>query len=296
VFVSGATWGKVRALLDDTGAKTDAALPSQPVEVLGFLVPPAAGDDFVVLEAESVARSIAEMRERKRREAATAIHKPMLTLENFMAVQKSEGKLRELPLILKVDVQGSLEAIQTSLQKIATDEVKVRILYSGVGGITESDINLAKASGALVIGFNVRANAQAREFSQRDAVEIRYYSIIYQLLDEVKAALSGLLSPVIKENFLGNAAIRQVFNITKVGRIAGCYVTNGIVKRGGRVRLLRDDVVIHEGLLKTLKRLKDEVREVREGYECGMAFENYQDIREGDVIECFELETIRRSL
>lgn len=296
VFVSGATWGRVRALLNDQAAKAETALPSQPVEVLGFLAPPAAGDDFVVLAEESVARHIAEMRERKRREAATAIHKPMLTLENFMAIQQAEGKLKELPLILKVDVQGSLEAIQTSLQKIATDEVKVRILYSGVGGITESDINLAKASGALVIGFNVRANTQARDAGARDGVEIRYYSIIYNLLDEVKAALSGLLSPVLKENFLGNAEIRQVFNITKVGRIAGCYVTNGIVRRGGRVRLLRDHVVIHEGVLKTLKRIKDEVREVREGYECGMAFESYQDIREGDVIECFEIESVQRTL
>jgi translation initiation factor IF-2 len=193
-------------------------------------------------------------------------------------------------------VQGSLEAIQTSLQKIATDEVKVRIIYSGVGGITESDMNLAKASNALIIGFNVRANTQAREISQRDNIEIRYYSIIYNLIDEVKAALSGLLTPVFKEVFLGNAAIRQVFNITKAGRIAGCYVTIGMVKRGARVRLLRDHVVIHEGTLKTLKRLKDEVKEVKEGYECGMAFENYQDIREGDVVECFEIESIQRTL
>ncbi|MBY0263932.1 MAG: translation initiation factor IF-2, partial [Holosporales bacterium] len=290
------TWGRVRALLNDQGTKIEEALPSQPVEILGFSAPPAAGDDFVVLEEEAAARNISEMRERKQREAATAIHKPALTLENFMAFQAREGKLKELPLVLKVDVQGSLEAIQTSLQKIATDEVKVRIIYSGVGGITESDMNLAKASNALIIGFNVRANTQAREISQRDNIEIRYYSIIYNLIDEVKAALSGLLTPVFKEVFLGNAAIRQVFNITKAGRIAGCYVTIGMVKRGARVRLLRDHVVIHEGTLKTLKRLKDEVKEVKEGYECGMAFENYQDIREGDVVECFEIESIQRTL
>jgi translation initiation factor IF-2 len=296
IFVSGNTWGRVRALLNDQGTKIEEALPSQPVEILGFSAPPAAGDDFVVLEEEAAARNISEMRERKQREAATAIHKPALTLENFMAFQAREGKLKELPLVLKVDVQGSLEAIQTSLQKIATDEVKVRIIYSGVGGITESDMNLAKASNALIIGFNVRANTQAREISQRDNIEIRYYSIIYNLIDEVKAALSGLLTPVFKEVFLGNAAIRQVFNITKAGRIAGCYVTIGMVKRGARVRLLRDHVVIHEGTLKTLKRLKDEVKEVKEGYECGMAFENYQDIREGDVVECFEIESIQRTL
>ncbi len=296
IFVSGNTWGRVRALLNDQGKKIEEALPSQPVEILGFSAPPAAGDDFVVLEEEAAARNISEMRERKQREAATAIHKPALTLENFMAFQAKEGKLKELPLILKVDVQGSLEAIQTSLQKIATDEVKVRIIYSGVGGITESDMNLAKASNALIIGFNVRANTQAREISQRDNIEIRYYSIIYNLIDEVKAALSGLLTPVFKEVFLGNAAIRQVFNITKAGRIAGCYVTVGMVKRGARVRLLRDHVVIHEGTLKTLKRVKDEVKEVKEGYECGMAFENYQDIREGDVVECFEIESIQRTL
>jgi translation initiation factor IF-2 len=295
-FVSGATWGRVRALLNDQGIKVAEALPSQPVEIIGFESTPSAGDDFVVLGDDSTARNIAEMRDRKRREAASVISKPTLTLENFMAVRASEGKLKELPLILKADVQGSLEAIQGSLLKIATDEVQVRILYSGVGGITESDIHLAKASRALVLGFNVRANIQAREVAGQNGVEIRYYSIIYNLIDEVKAALSGLLSPIFKENFLGNAEIRQVFNITKVGKIAGCYVTSGMVRRGARVRLLRDHVVIHEGALKTLKRNKDEVREVRESYECGMAFESYQDIRVGDVIECFEVETIQRSL
>src|SRR5690349_22865783 len=208
----------------------------------------------------------------------------------------ASGAAKELSVVVKSDVQGSLEAIVGSLEKISTDEVAVRVLHSAVGGINESDVILAKASNAIIIGFNVRANPQARELAKRDGVEIRYYSIIYDVIDDMKAALSGMLAPTLRERFLGNAEIRQVFDITKVGKVAGCMVTEGLVKRGGKVRLLRDNVVIHEGTLKTLKRFKDEVREVKQGFECGMAFENYSDIRAGDVIECFEMEEVARAL
>jgi translation initiation factor IF-2 len=207
-----------------------------------------------------------------------------------------EGQAEELPLVIKSDVQGSVEAIVGALEKLSTEEVAVRVLHTGVGGINESDITLARATDALVIGFNVRANPQAREMARRDGVEIRYYSIIYNVIDDVKAAMEGLLSPEARENYLGYAQIRQVFTITKVGKVAGCMVTDGVVRRGAKVRLLRDDVVIHEGTLKSLKRFKDEVKEVREGYECGMAFENYDDIREGDQIECFEVQEVARAL
>src|SRR6201988_3898107 len=213
-----------------------------------------------------------------------------------MFPQIAAGTTKELPVVVKSDVQGSLEAIVGSLDKLSTSEVSIRVLHSAVGGITESDVILAKASEAFIIGFNVRANPQARDLARRDGVEIRYYSIIYNLIDDMRAALSGMLSPTLRERFLGNAAIREVFNITRVGKVAGCMVTEGVVRRGAKVRLLRDNVVIHEGSLKTLKRFKDEVREVREGYECGMAFENYQDIQSGDVIECFEIEEVARSL
>jgi translation initiation factor IF-2 len=201
-----------------------------------------------------------------------------------------------LPVVVKADAQGSVEAIAASFNKLSTDEVKVRVLHGAVGGITESDVTLARASGGVIIGFNVRANPQAREMAKRDGVDIRYYSIIYNAIDDIKALLGGMLAPELRESFLGNAEIREVFNVSKVGKIAGCYVTEGAVRRGARVRLLRDDVVIHEGRLKTLKRFKDEVREVQNNYECGMAFENYDDIKVGDVIECFEIEEITRSL
>jgi translation initiation factor IF-2 len=294
IFVAGSEWGRVRALVDDRGQSREQATPSAPIEVLGLNGIPLAGDDFVVAENEGRARDIADFRQRRRREAAAAVG-GRGTLEQMFS-QIAAGATKELPVVVKSDVQGSLEAIIGSLDKIATNEVSLRVLHSAVGGITESDVILAKASGAVIIGFNVRANPQARDLARRDGVEIRYYSIIYNLIDDMRGALSGLLAPTLRERLLGNASIREVFSITRVGKVAGCLVTEGLVRRGAKVRLLRDDVVIHEGSLRTLKRFKDEVREVREGYECGMAFENYQDIQNGDVIECFEIEEVARTL
>jgi len=294
IFVAGSEWGRVRALLDDRGQNLREAGPSTPVEVLGLNGTPLAGDDFVVAENESRARDIADFRQRRRRDA-TAASGTRGTLEQMFS-QIAAGVAKELPVVVKSDVQGSLEAIVGSLEKLSTSEVSVRVLHSAVGGINESDVILAKASEAVIIGFNVRANPQARELARRDTVEIRYYSIIYDLIDDMRKALSGLLAPTLRERLLGNASIREVFNITRVGKVAGCMVTEGSVRRGARVRLLRDNVVIHEGSLKTLKRFKEEVREVNQGYECGMAFENYQDIQTGDVIECFEVEEVARAL
>jgi len=294
IFVAGSEWGRVRALVDDRGQNQHEAGPSTPIEVLGLNGTPLAGDDFVVAENESRARDIADFRQRRRRNAVAASG-TRGTLEQMFS-QIAAGVAKELPVVVKSDVQGSLEAIVGSLEKISTSEVSIRVLHSAVGGINESDVILAKASAAVIIGFNVRANPQARDLARRDGVEIRYYSIIYDLIDDMRGALSGLLAPTIRERFLGNASIRDVFNITKVGKIAGCMVTEGAVRRGAKVRLLRDNVVVHEGTLKTLKRFKDEVREVNQGYECGMAFENYQDIQTGDVIECFETEEVARTL
>jgi translation initiation factor IF-2 len=294
VFVAGSEWGRVRALVDERGQALPEAGPSTPIEALGLNGLPLAGDDFVVVENDSRAREVTDFRQRRRRDAAAAAG-GRGTLEQMFS-KIASGAAKELPVVVKSDVQGSLEAIVGSLEKLSTDEVAVRTLHSAVGGINESDVILAKATGALIIGFNVRANPQARELAQRDGVEIRYYGIIYDLIDDVRSALSGMLSPTLREQFLGNAAIREVFNITRVGKVAGCMVTEGVVRRGAKVRLLRDNVVIHEGALKTLKRFKDEVREVREGYECGMAFENYENIQVGDVIECFEVEEITRTL
>ena len=294
IFVAGSEWGRVRALLDDRGQNILEAGPSTPVEVLGLNGTPLAGDDFVVAENESRARDIADFRQRRRRDASAATG-ARGTLEQMFS-QIAAGVAKELPVVVKSDVQGSLEAIVGSLEKISTSEVSVRVLHSAVGGINESDVILAKASNAVIIGFNVRANPQARELARRDGVEIRYYSIIYDLIDDMRKALSGLLAPTLRERLLGNASIREVFNITRVGKVAGCMVTEGSVRRGAKVRLLRDNVVIHEGSLKTLKRFKDEVREVNQGYECGMAFENYHDIQVGDVIECFEIEEVARAL
>jgi translation initiation factor IF-2 len=294
IFVAGSEWGRVRALIDDRGSAVEEGGPSSPVEVLGLNGTPLAGDDFVVAENEAKARDIADYRQRRRREQQAAAG-ARGTLEQMFS-QIAAGVAKELAVVVKSDVQGSLEAITSSLEKISTKEVAVRVLHAAVGGINESDVILAKASNAVIIGFNVRANPQARDLARRDTVEIRYYSIIYDVIDDMKAALSGLLAPSLRERFLGNAAIREVFTISKVGKVAGCMVTEGTVKRGAKVRLLRDNVVIHEGSLKTLKRFKDEVREVREGFECGMAFENYHDIQTGDIIECFEMEEVARAL
>ncbi len=296
IFVAGCEWGRVRALINDRGQSVDQAQPASPVEVLGLNGTPMAGDEFAVLDNEARAREITEFRQRKKREAQVTASARGTLEQMFNRIQVGEAK--ELAIVIKGDVQGSIEAIGGALEKLAADstEVKVRLLFTGVGAINESDVTLANASKALVIGFNVRANPQAREMARRDGVEIRYYSVIYNVIDDVRAALVGMLSPVLRERFLGNAAIREVFNITKVGKVAGCLVTEGIVKRGAGVRLLRDNVVIHTGSLKTLKRFKDEVKEVREGYECGMAFENYDNIEAGDVIEAFEIEEIARAL
>src|SRR5207237_8905301 len=279
---------------DERGQNLREAGPSTPIEVLGLNGLPLAGDDFVVLENEGRAREIADFRARRRRDTAAATG-GRGTLDQRSS-QIAAGATKELPVVVKSDVQGSLEAIVGSLDKLSTDEVSMRVLHSAVGGINESDVILAKATGAVIIGFNVRANPQARELARRDVVEIRYYSIIYDLIDDMRKALSGLLAPTLRERLLGNASIREVFNSTRVGRVAGCMITEGSVRRGARVRLLRDNVVIHEGSLKTLKRFKEEVREDNQGYECGMAFENYHDIQVGDVIECFEIEEVARAL
>jgi len=294
ILVAGSEWGRVRALVNDRGEQVDEAAPSVPVEVLGLSSTPEAGDEFVVVESEARAREVTDYRTRKRRETRAATMTRQ-SLDQLLQQQK-EGERRLLPLVVKGDVQGSVEAIQGALEKLGNEEVAVQVLQSGVGGITESDVILAHASGAAIIGFNVRANTQARERAKRDGVDIRYYNIIYNIVDDVKAALSGLLAPETREKFLGNAEILEVFTISKVGKVAGCRVTEGVVRRGSRVRLIRDDVVIHEGELSTLKRFKDEVREVQTGQECGMSFANYQDLQKADVIECFDVETIKRSL
>ena len=294
IVVAGSEWGRVRLLLDDHGETVKSAGPSTPVEVLGLSAAPEAGDEMVVVESEARAREVAEYRGRKRRESRQASNSRQ-TLDQLLKTREA-GEKKLLPLVLKSDVQGSSEAIQGALAKLGTDEVAVQILQAGVGGITESDVILAHASGAGVIGFNVRANAQARERAKRDGVDVRYYSIIYNVVDDIKAALSGMLTPETREKFLGNAEILEVFTISKVGKVAGCRVTEGVVRRGSKVRLIRDNVVIHEGELSTLKRFKDEVREVQSGQECGMAFANYQDMQKGDVIECFDVETIQRAL
>jgi len=294
IFVVGAENGRVRALLDDRGQTLKSAGPGQPVEILGLNGTPMAGDSCVVVESEARAREIAEYRTRvnRDREAARGARGSVEQMLSAIAA----GEAAELPVVIKTDVHGSLEAIRVALEKLGTDQVQVRILSSGVGALSESDISLATASNAIVIGFNVRAIPQARDLAKRDGVEIRYHSIIYELIDEVKAAMGGLLSPDTQEDFIGYAEIRQVFGVSKIGKVAGCMVTEGVIKRGCKVRLLRDNVVIHEGSLKTLKRFKDEVREVREGFECGMGFENYSDLQEGDMIECFEIREVARTL
>jgi translation initiation factor IF-2 len=296
IVVAGSEWGRVRALLDDHGRTVTSAGPSMPAEVLGFQGTPDAGDRVAVVENEARAREITEYRARQKRDRVQKRAAGTRgSLEQMMSKLQTAGR-KEFPLVIKTDVQGSLEAIIGALEKLGTEEVAARIVHGGVGGVTESDLSLAEASEAAIIGFNVRANKQAREAAERAGIEIRYYNIIYNLVDDVKAAMSGLLSPERRETFLGNAEILEVFNISKVGKVAGCRVVEGVVERGASVRLIRDNVVIHEGKLGTLKRFKDDVKEVHSGQECGMNFENYQDMRAGDVIECFRVEEIARSL
>ncbi|ULL01154.1 translation initiation factor IF-2 [Bradyrhizobium sp. I71] len=296
IIVAGAEMGRVRALISDQGETVQEAGPSVPVEVLGFNGPPEAGDRLAVVENEARARQVTSYRAHQKREnAAASISGMRGSLEQMMSQLKTAGR-KEFPLIVKADVQGSLEAILGSLEKLGTDEVAARILHAGVGGISESDVTLAEGFNAAIIGFSVRANKEAAAAAKRNGIEIRYYNIIYDLVDDVKKAMSGLLAPTLRETMLGNAEILEIFNISKVGKVAGCRVTDGTVERGANVRLIRDNVVVHEGKLSTLKRFKDEVKEVQSGQECGMAFESYHDMRAGDVIECYRVETIQRSL
>src|SRR3954452_8533641 len=296
IIVAGAEMGRVRALINDQGETIDTAGPSVPVEVLGFNGPPEAGDRMAVVDNEARAREVTSYRAHQKRENAAASVSGMRgSLEQMMSQLKTTGR-KDFPLIIKADVQGSLEAILGSLEKLGTEEVAARILHAGVGGISESDVTLAEGFNAAILGFSVRANKEAAAAAKRNGIEIRYYNIIYDLVDDIKTAMSGLLAPTLRETMLGNAQILEVFNISKVGKVAGCRVTDGTVERGANVRLIRDNVVVHEGKLSTLKRFKDEVKEVQSGQECGMAFENYHDMRAGDVIECYRVETIQRSL
>ena len=294
IVVAGSEWARVRAMIDDRGRSIEVAGPSVPVEILGLSGVPMAGDEVNAVDNEQRAREVVDYRRDQLRDLRNAAG-VRGTLEQMFA-DIAAGEANELPVVIKADVQGSAEAINASLEKLGTDEVAARVLHLGVGGINESDVTLAMASKALIIGFNVRANAQARERARRDGIEIRYYSVIYDIINDIKAALSGMLAPTLRENIVGNAQILEVFDITKVGKIAGCRVTDGIIRRAATVRLLRDDTVIHEGKLSTLKRFKEDAREVKEGLECGMSFENYQDLRVGDIIEAVEIEEIARTL
>ncbi len=296
IIVAGSEWGRVRALVSDTGHSVVAAGPSMPVEVLGFNATPEASDRLAVVESESRAREISDYRARQKRDKLAARQTGMRgSLEQMMSQLKTAGR-KEFPLVIKGDVQGSIEAIVGALEKLSTEEVAARVIYSGAGGITESDVTLAEASSAALIGFNVRAHKEAREAAEQAGIEIRYYDIIYNLVDDVKKAMSGLLAPTLRETMLGNAVILEIFKVSKVGNVAGCRVTDGSVERGANVRLIRDSVVVHQGKLSQLKRFKDDVREVVAGQECGMAFENYQDMRAGDVIECYRVESVQRTL
>ena len=294
VCIAGKEWGHVRAMFNENGKKVFEAAPATPVEVLGLQGTPSAGDDFIIVKDENQAREVTAYRIRKEREAKL-VKSAKSAMEQMLDKIKS-GESKQLAVIIKADVQGSIEAIEGTINKLSTDEVSVHILHSAVGPISESDVTLAKASNAFIIGFNVRAIPQARDMARRDGIDIRYYSIIYDVADDVKKGLEGLLSPELREKFLGYAEIRNVFNITGVGKVGGCMVTEGMVKRGAKVRLLRDNVVIHDGNLAQLKRFKEDVKEVKEGYECGMSFENYNDIQVGDYIECYEIETIAAKL
>jgi len=290
IFVAGSEWGRVRALGNHRGEVIEEAGPATPVEVLGLNGAPSAGDSFVVVDDEARAREVVDFRQRRNRDARAVAGARGTLEEMFEKIQA--GGAKELPVVIKGDVKGSVEAIEGTLGKLGTDKARIKVLHSAVGGINESDVTLAKAAQGMIIGFNVRANPQAREMTRRDGVEIRYYSVIYEVADDLKRALTGLLDPVFKENFIGYAKILEVFNVSKVGKIAGCIITEGLVRRGAKVRLLRDDVVIHEGSLSQLKRFKDDAKEVKKGIECGMAFANYQDIKAGDVVECFEVEEL----
>jgi len=297
IIVAGSEWGRIRTLLDDKGETLVSAGPSTPVEVLGFNGTPDAGDRVAVVENEARAREVTAYRTRQKRERSVARQAGARgSLAEMMQDLKTGAGRKEFPLVVKADVQGSVEAIAGALEKLGNEEVGARVIHSGVGGITESDVILANASGAAVIGFNVRAHKEAREAAEQAGIEIRYYNIIYNLVDDVKDAMSGLLAPTLRETMLGNAQILEIFNVSKIGKIAGCRVTDGVVQKGANVRLIRDNVVIHEGKLATLKRFKDDVQEVRAGQECGMSFENYQDMRSGDVIECYRVEEVKRSL
>ena len=296
IIVAGAEWGRVRALVSDTGAALEQTGPSMPVEVLGFNGTPEAGDRLAVVDNEGRAREVSDYRARQKRDKIAARATGLRgSLEQMMSQLKTAGR-KEFPLVVKGDVQGSVEAIIGALDKLGTEEVGARVIHSGVGGITESDIRLAETSNAAIIGFNVRAHKEAREAAERNGIEIRYYNVIYDLVDDVKQAMSGLLAPSLRETMLGNAQILEIFTVSKVGKVAGCRVTDGKVERGANVRLIRDNVVIHEGKLSQLKRFKDDAREVLAGQECGMAFESYQDMRAGDVIECYRVETVQRTL
>jgi translation initiation factor IF-2 len=296
IVVAGSEWGRVRALVSDKGETLDHAGPSTPVEVLGFAGTPQAGDRLAVVQSEARAREVTDYRAWQKREKAVAKATGMRgSLEQMMSQLKTSG-LKEFPLVIKGDVQGSIEAIVGALEKMGTEEVAARVLYAGAGGITESDVRLAEASNAAIIGFNVRAHKEAMDAAERAGIEIRYYNIIYDLVDDVKRAMSGLLAPTLRETRLGSAQILEIFKVSKVGNVAGCRVLEGTVERGANVRLIRDNVVIHEGKLSQLKRFKDDAKEVLAGQECGMAFENYQDMRAGDVIECYRVETVQRSL
>jgi len=296
LVVAGAEWGRVRALVSDAGIPVENAAPSTPVEVLGFNGTPEAGDRLAVVQTEARAREVTAYRARQRRDKMAARATGMRgSLEQMMSQLKSAGR-KDLALIVKADVQGSLEAVIGTIEKLATDEVGARVIHSGVGGITESDVTLAEASGVPIIGFNVRAHKEAREAAERAGIELRYYNVIYDLVDDVKKAMSGLLAPSMRETMLGNATILEIFKVSKVGNVAGCRVTDGVVERGANVRLIRDSVVVHEGKLSQLKRFKDDAREVVAGQECGMAFEHYQDMKVGDIIECYRVETVQRSL
>ncbi len=292
IVVAGAEWGRVRAMLDDKSKPITDAGPSMPAEILGLSAVPSAGEAFVVVENESRAREVAEFRQRRERDRSSAATGAGRGTMDQMIARIQAGEQKEVAVVIKADVQGSTEAIQATVEKVGNDEVRVRALTASVGQITESDVQLAKASDAIVIGFNVRATAQARDLARRDNVDIRYYSIIYEVADDIEKIVKGKLAPVHREKFLGYAEIRQVFNITKVGKVAGCYVTEGLVKRGAGIRLLRDNVVIHQGPLSQLKRFKDDVREVARGYECGLSFAGFNDLKEGDVVECYETEIV----